>query len=303
MRRPVRLVGSANVATSFGSGTSGSGRWLVSNFTTGPLPGGVWHIPYPMDCHSVGEEDSLRALEFLFKGDIGPNDVAAILIEPVLGEGGFYAAPTSFLRRLRAICDEHGILLIADEIQSGVARTGRMFAIEHSGVAPDLMTVAKSLAGGLPISAVVGRSEVMDAPGPGGLGGTYGGNALACAAGMAVLDVIERDGLLERSTRLGQRFMDRFCALARSTPSAGILEVRGLGAMCALEFGAPGGAADPERAVAVRQLALAKGLIALTCGLYGNVIRTLYPLTIEDELFEEGMDMLEASIKEAGPRV
>ncbi len=279
-----------------------TGKVLPYKAAFGPLPGGVWHVPFPMACHGVGEDDALRALAFLFKGDVAPDQVAALLIEPVLGEGGFYAAPPGFLRRLRALCDEHGILFVADEIQCGMGRTGRWFAVEHSGVVPDLVTVAKSLGGGLPLSAVVGRAEVMDAPAPGGLGGTYGGNPLACAAGLAVFDVIEREGLLERSTQLGARFVERFRALAAARPEAGLLEVRGLGSMCALEFGERPGAPSPERAARVREAAFERGLIVLTCGLYGNVIRALYPLSLPDAHFEEGLDLLEAAVLGAAAR-
>jgi 4-aminobutyrate aminotransferase len=261
----------------------------------GPFPGDIWHIPYPMALHGVTVAHSLEALHRLFKSDIDPKRVAAILVEPVQGEGGFYPAPPELLRALRAECDEHGILLIADEIQSGFARTGRMFAMHHHDVKVDLMTVAKSLGAGLPISGVVGRAEVMDAPGPGGLGGTYAGNPLATAAAHAVLDIIAEERLAERAVTLGDRLRKRLEGLEGRVPK--IAEVRGLGAMMAVEFmekGAPDAAFTRE----VQARALKAGLLLLTCGVYANVIRFLFPLTIQDATFEEGLAILEKAMTE-----
>jgi 4-aminobutyrate aminotransferase len=260
----------------------------------GPFPGEVWHVPFPMALHGVTTADSLEALHRLFKADVDPKRVAAIIVEPVQGEGGFYPAPPELLRALRAECDEHGILLIADEIQTGFARTGRMFAMDHHDVLPDLMTVAKSLGAGIPISGVVGRAELMDAPAPGGLGGTYAGNPLATAAAHAVLDVIEEERLVERANVLGDRLRARLAALAGRVPA--IAEVRGPGAMIAAELLTPGGEPDAERARRVQRHALERGLLLLTCGVHGNVLRFLFPLTIQDPVFAEGLDALEAAL-------
>jgi 4-aminobutyrate aminotransferase/(S)-3-amino-2-methylpropionate transaminase len=258
----------------------------------------VFHAPFPMTYHGITTADALGAIERLFKSDVEPARVAAILVEPVLGEGGFYVAPFDFLRALRALCDRHGIVLIVDEIQSGLARTGRMFAIEHAGVEPDLITVAKSIAAGLPLSGVIGKAAIMDAPPPGGLGGTYAGSPLACAAALAVLEVIRDEQLTERASRLGATLTARLEALRARHPAIG--EVRGLGAMVAIELVRNGSAAqpDPELARALVQAAARHGLVILSCGLYGNVIRLLAPLTISDALLEEGLVRLEAALVE-----
>ncbi|NUO85978.1 MAG: 4-aminobutyrate--2-oxoglutarate transaminase [Cupriavidus sp.] len=256
----------------------------------GPFPGEVYHAPYPCALHGVSTEDSLKALQHLFKADIDPKRVAAIIFEPVQGEGGFNVAPADFVRALRAACDEHGILLIADEVQTGFGRTGKLFAMEHYDVAPDLTTMAKSLAGGMPLSAVCGRAEVMDAPAPGGLGGTYAGNPLAVASALAVLDVLESEKLIERGAELGQRLMARLESLRPRVPQ--IAEVRGVGAMVAVEFRQADGSADPDFTRTVQNRALEKGLLLLSCGVYGNVIRFLFPLTIQDEVMNEGLDIL-----------
>jgi 4-aminobutyrate aminotransferase len=260
----------------------------------GPLPGEVWHVPFPMALHGVSTADAIAALHGLFKADVDPRRVAAIVIEPVQGEGGFYPAPPELMRALRAECDEHGILLVADEVQTGFARTGRWFAMHHHEVAPDLMTVAKSLAAGLPLSGVVGRAEVMDAPAPGGLGGTYAGNPLAVAAAHAVLDVIEEERLVERANVLGARLRARLEGLRPKVPS--LAEVRGPGAMVAIELMGPDGAPDAELAKAVQRRALERGLLLLTCGVHANVIRFLFPLTIEDDVFAEALGILEAAL-------
>ncbi len=259
----------------------------------GPFPPETYHVPFPSALHGVSVDDTLRALQHLFNADIEPKRVAAILIEPVQGEGGFYVAPPELMRALRRLCDEHGILLIADEIQTGFARTGKWFAMEHHEVVPDLMTTAKSLAGGFPLSAVTGRAEVMDAPAPGGLGGTYAGNPLSIAAAHAVLDVIEEEGLVQRANQLGEVTRGRLEALRARVPR--IAEVRGLGAMLAVEFCQPGGhTPDPDFTKAVQARALEKGLMLLTCGVYANVIRFLFPLTIPEPLFNEGLSILES---------
>jgi 4-aminobutyrate aminotransferase/(S)-3-amino-2-methylpropionate transaminase len=251
-----------------------------------------------MPYHGVSVEDSLQALEQLFKAGIDPARVAAIIIEPVLGEGGFYAAPTELLRRLRSVCDTHGIVLIADEIQSGFGRTGRMFAIEHSGVEPDLITIAKSVAGGLPLSAVTGKAQIMDAPPPGGLGGTFAGSPLACAAGLAVLEVMREEQLLKRAQEIGRFMSTRLKGLQARFPCLG--EVRALGAMVAVELvkNARADAPDAELTKALVQAAGRHGLIILSCGVYANVIRFLAALTIPDALLKEGFKLFELALDE-----
>jgi len=262
----------------------------------GPFPGSIYHVPAPMALHGVSVEDSLEALAQLFRVDISPEQVAAIILEPVQGEGGFYVAPPEFMRTLRETCDRHGILLIADEIQTGFARTGKWFAMDHYDVVPDLMTLAKSLAGGTPLSAVCGRAEIMDAPAPGGLGGTYAGNALAIAAAHAVLDVIEDEQLNERSERLGQALKARLKALRTLVPA--ISDVRGLGSMVAVEFAKADGSPDPDYTKRVQKRAQEAGLLLLTCGVYSNVVRFLFPLTIEDTIFDEGLAILTKALVE-----
>jgi 4-aminobutyrate aminotransferase/(S)-3-amino-2-methylpropionate transaminase len=264
----------------------------------GPMLPEVYHVPFPMAYHGTTVEQSVQAIEQLFKADVDPARVAAIIIEPVLGEGGFYVAPTELLRKLRALCDQHGILLIVDEIQTGFARTGRMFAIEHSGIEPDLMTIAKSVAGGLPLSAVIGKADVMDAPGPGGLGGTYGGAPLACAAGLAVLEVIREEQLLNRAQHIGHFMTSRLKGLQVRFPSVG--DVRALGAMVAIELvkNCSADQPDPELTKALVQAAGRRGLILLSCGVYSNVIRFLAPLTIPDALLKEGFNIFEQALDE-----
>lgn len=264
----------------------------------GPMLPEVYHAPFPMAYHGISEAQSLAAIEQLFKADVDPARVAAIIVEPVLGEGGFYIASAAFLRSLRALCDQHGIVLIADEIQTGFARTGRMFAVEHAGIEPDLMTVAKSIAGGVPLSAVIGKGEIMDAPAPGGLGGTYAGSPLACAAGLAVLDVMQRERLAERAQRLGARLVERLRTLQAQHDCIG--DVRGLGAMVAMELVKQRDAARPDADLtrALVQAAGRRGLVLLSCGIYANVIRFLAPLTIPDAELEEGLDILTAALVE-----
>ncbi|HSU21246.1 MAG TPA: 4-aminobutyrate--2-oxoglutarate transaminase [Variovorax sp.] len=261
----------------------------------GAMPADVWHVPFPAEALGVSVEDSLVAIERLFKADVDPKRVAAIVIEPVQGEGGFYIAPPELLRRLRALCDLHGILLVVDEVQTGFGRTGCLFALEHSGVEADLLTMAKSLAGGFPLSALTGRAELMDAAAPGGLGGTYAGNPLAVAAALTVLDIVEDESLTQRARVLGARLTDHLTALAARLPQ--IAEVRALGAMVSVEFKDPAtGVPLPDVARRVQDVALGKGLLLLSCGVHGNVLRFLFPLTIEDAIFEEGLGLLAASL-------
>lgn len=264
----------------------------------GPFPGDVHHAPFPIEYHGVTTEDSLAAIEQLFKYVIEPARVAAIIVEPVLGEGGFYAAPPQFLRALRQLCDQHGIVFIADEIQTGFARTGRMFAMEHHDVEPDLVTMAKSLAGGFPLAAIVGKAHLMDAPVTGGLGGTYAGSPVGCAAALAVLEVIEKEDLCGRARHLGELVGARLKGLQQQLSCIG--DVRGLGAMLAMELvkNRDPHAPDADLAKALVQLAARNGLILLPCGVYGNVIRFLMPLTAPDAIVNEGMDILERSLRE-----
>ena len=255
----------------------------------GPFAPEIYHAPFP--CHCASLEETQKAVEQLFKCDIEPSRVAAIIFEPVQGEGGFNPIQAKAVQWLRALCDEHGIVLIADEVQTGFARTGKMFAMEHYGVSPDLMTLAKSMGGGTTLSAVVGRSAIMDAPNPGGLGGTYAGHPLAIAAAHAVLDVMAQAQLPVRAQVLGDRLVVHLNK-AKAT-NACIGDVRALGAMVACDLVNPTtGAPDADKAKQVQQAALQKGLLLLTCGVYGNVLRFLFPLTIEDAVFDEGLDIL-----------
>ena len=265
----------------------------------GPFPADIFHARFPNELHGTSLQDSIDSLERIFKNDIEPSRVAAIVIEPVQGEGGFNIAPAALLQHLRALCDQHGIVLIADEVQTGAGRTGKWFAIEHSGVAPDLIAMAKSMAGGFPISAVIGRAEIMDAPNPGGLGGTYAGSPIACAAALAVLDVFEKENLLQRAEDVGQRLMQGLQALAREHDC--IAQVRGLGAMVAMELCQGGDPRQPDAALtkAVCAEAAKRGLILLSCGTYGNVIRILVPLTASDALLDEGLALIAQSLQAA----
>ncbi|MCG9101324.1 4-aminobutyrate--2-oxoglutarate transaminase [Laribacter hongkongensis] len=264
----------------------------------GPFPAEVYHAPYPNTLHGISESEALAGLERLLRCDIDPSRVAAMVIEPVQGEGGFYITPPGFLQALRRICDQHGIVLVVDEVQSGFARTGRWLAIEHSGVVPDLVTLAKSLAGGLPLSAVTGRADIMDAPAPGGLGGTYAGSPLALAAARAALDVIESEQLCQRAEVLGARLCTCLHELAAVVPQ--LADVRALGAMVAAEFLDPA-TRMPDAAFArsVQQIAIEYGLILLTCGMHSNVLRFLFPLTIEDPVFDEALAILSAAMRAA----
>jgi 4-aminobutyrate aminotransferase len=271
----------------------------------GPYPADVYNVAFPNEYHGVSVEQSLAALQALFKYTADPSSIAAIIVEPVQGEGGFYAAPVEFLRALRKLCDEHGIVLIADEIQTGFARTGKMFGLEHAGVEADLVTMAKGLAGGLPLSAVTGKAEIMDASNPGGLGGTYAGNPVACAAAHAVLDVIAAENLCARAQSIGKIILDRCNAIRERSNLNCVGDVRGLGAMCAIELVKDRNSDEPAPKLTqeVMKVANEKGLILLSCGTYGNVIRFLVPLTASDDLVREGMDIFEASLTEAVTRV
>ena len=265
----------------------------------GEMPGDVYRLPFPVESHGHTAAEALAALENLFKYDVEPARIAAIIIEPVQGEGGFYTAPFDFMRSLRAVCDKHGIMLIADEIQSGFARTGKLFAIEHSGVKPDLITTAKSLAGGMPLSAVIGRAALMDAPDPGGLGGTYAGNPVACAAGSAVLDVIKEERILDKAVTLGEKLIARLKQMSMRNDLPPMDDIRGLGAMVAFDLVKTRGSHEPdaERTKKLTAEALKRGLILLTCGLYGNGVRVLVPITVEDKVLDEGLSILEESLK------
>ncbi|OZI32951.1 4-aminobutyrate--2-oxoglutarate transaminase [Bordetella genomosp. 1] len=267
-----------------------TGKVAPYKLAFGPMPADVFHVPFPNKTQDISVADSLKALDLLFKVDIDPKRVAAIIVEPVQGEGGFNVTPPELFAALRKVCDEHGILLIADEVQTGFARTGKLFAMQHHSVQADLITMAKSLGGGMPISGVVGRADVMDGPAAGGLGGTYAGNPLAVAAAHAVLDVIEEEKLCERAEVLGQRLKARVESLRAKVPA--IADVRGLGSMVAVELNDANGKPDAEAVKRVQQKAIERGLILLSCGVYGNVLRFLYPLTIPDAQFDQALDIL-----------
>ena len=268
----------------------------------GPFPAEIYHAPFPIPHHGVSEEDALAALERLFKGDVEAGRVAAMIIEPVQGEGGFYIAPKSFMSRLREICDQHGILLICDEVQTGFARTGKLFAMDHYGIEPDMITVAKALAGGYPLSGVIGKREIMDSPNPGGLGGTYGGSPIGCAAALAVLEVIEEEDLCQRSLEMGEKMVGRIKDMKNRNDTTPIGDIRNLGAMVAFELVAERGGHTPapELTKAVTDKALEKGLILISCGIHGNTIRLLAPLTTPDAHVDEGLDIIEQVLIEVG---
>ena len=262
----------------------------------GPYATEIYQTPFPYAYRGWTTQAAMADLENLLESEVSPKRVAAIVIEPVLGEGGFVPAPLDFMRKLRELCDRHGMLLIADEIQTGFGRTGKFFAMEHSGVQPDLITVAKSMAAGFPLSGVIGRAEVMDAPDPGGLGGTFGGNPVACAAGLAVMDIMRDEKLPERAARIGSVVEERMESWAKENELIG--DVRVVGAMAGMELvrdRKTKEAADKETAK-VLATAREKGLIILRCGTHHNVIRTLMPLTIPDDQLEQGLDILGASL-------
>ena len=264
----------------------------------GPFPAEVFHMPYPIEYHGVTVQDSLGAIDSLFKSDVEPERIAAMIVEPVQGEGGFYPAPAEFLQALRALCDQHGIVLIVDEVQTGFGRTGNLFRSEQLGIEPDLMPVAKSIAGGFPLAGVIGKAEIMDSADPGGLGSTYGGSPIGCAAGLAVLDVIESEGLCEKAVAIGAQIGDWANALQANNNCIG--NIRITGAMSAIELVQNGEADSPDaeltKAIAAR--ALEKGVLLLTCGVRGNVIRFLPPLTIEPEVLQEALDVVGETITE-----
>ncbi len=267
----------------------------------GPFPSDIYRAPFPSVRDGITVQDAITALKNLFLTDAQPERVAAIIIEPVLGEGGYTPVPFDMMQELRDICDQYGIMLIADEVQAGFGRTGTWFAIEHSGVVPDLITVAKSMAGGYPLAGVIGRADVMDAVMPGGLGGTYGGNPVACAAALAAIAAIEEEGLLARSTAMGETLKTRFAEIgARSAPFR-FWDIRGLGAMVAVEFVTDFDSAKPDADFTKRVIAhaLKRGLLLLSCGMHGNAVRVMVPLTASDAIVEEGLAIFETSVQAA----
>jgi 4-aminobutyrate aminotransferase/(S)-3-amino-2-methylpropionate transaminase len=291
----VALTHSFHGRTLLGMSLTGKASYYKQNF--GPFAPEVYHAPAPYPYRGVSDGLALEGLEELFRTQVDPERVAALILEPVLGEGGFIPLSPAYLKEVRRITEAHGVLLVADEIQSGFGRTGKMWAIEHSGVVPDLITFAKSVAAGLPLSGVVGRAEVMDAPRPGGLGGTYAGNPLACAAGLAVLDVFAEEGLLERAEALGKVLWAGLKRLQERFPQVG--EVRGLGPMVALELVRDRLSKEPapELAQAVLEAARDQGLILLKAGMFGSVLRILVPLVATLEEAEEGLRRLEAAME------
>lgn len=264
----------------------------------GPAQAETWHVPFPAPQNDVTVEDSLKYLAFLFKADIDPARVAAIIIEPVQGEGGFHQAPAELMRELRRICDTHGIVLVADEVQTGYGRTGKMFAMEHYDVQPDLMCLAKSLAGGFPLSGVVGKTSIMDAANPGGLGGTYAGNPLSCAAALAVLDIFEDENLVARSNIIGERLKARLHAIQQRNDLLPISAIRGPGAMIAFDVVKERGSDEPDAEMTKRitTRAYENGLVLLSCGTTFSTIRILVPLTASDAIIDEGLDVLELAL-------
>jgi 4-aminobutyrate aminotransferase/(S)-3-amino-2-methylpropionate transaminase len=277
-----------------------TGKYAPYKIGFGPFPTDIYHVPFPDPALKDGGAAALKALDTLFKADVGPDNVAAIIIEPVQGEGGFNIVPFEFMKALRELCTKHGIVFIADEIQSGFARTGKMFGIQHSGVEPDLMTMAKSLAGGFPLSAVTGRAEIMDAPAAGGLGGTYAGSPIGCAAAHAVLDIIEEEKLLDRANTIGKLMITRLTEMKRRNSFGNrIGDIRGLGAMVACELVKSDGSPDADLTKSVVNKAGENGLVLLSCGVNANVLRFLMPLTAPEALISEGFDVLEKTIGQA----
>lgn len=270
----------------------------------GPYAPEIYRAPFPYPYRmkmtpSEASDACIAELRRMFIGEVAPDQVAAIIVEPVQGEGGFMPAPPGFLKALKLMCEEHGILFVADEIQTGFCRTGQMFAVSHDGVEPDLMILAKSMGAGMPISAVVGRAEVMDAPPPGTLGGTYSGNPVACAAALAVLDIYEREDLAARSRQIGRVAMERFLQLQKQYPMIG--DVRGLGGMLAMELVKDRATQEPDAQAVSDILAVAhqRGLVLINAGMYSNVIRVLVPLSITDEQLKRGLDILEEAMATA----
>ncbi|MEM8985138.1 MAG: 4-aminobutyrate--2-oxoglutarate transaminase [Pseudomonadota bacterium] len=303
-RGVISFDGSYHGRTLMTMGLTGKMAPYKSGF--GPFPADIYRAPFPIDYHGIDTDQALTVVRTILKTDLDPADCAAIIVEPVQGEGGFYPASDAFLQGLRDICDTHGIILIADEIQTGFGRTGRMFCSEYSGVEPDLMTVAKGLAGGFPLAGVVGKADIMDAPGPGGLGGTYAGSPVGCAAALAVIDIIEQDKLCDRAAALGAAFQSRLQELQQEFPNL-VGDVRAdRGAMAAIELVEDGDAARPNAALtkALVTPAYENGLMILTCGFHGNVVRFLPALTMDDDTFAQGMkifcDTFRAVTKEIG---
>ena len=289
----IAFTGGFHGRTAFASAMTG--KVIPYKKALGPPLPGVWHVPFPIAGGDVSVEDALRCVSFVFKADIDASQVAAIIIEPVQGEGGFHQAPPELMRGLRRLCDENGIVLIADEVQTGFGRTGKMFAMEHYDVQADIVCVAKSLAGGLPLSAVVGRAAIMDAAEPGGLGGTYAGNPLACAAALAVLDVFEEENLVARANQIGERLRNAIDRFALSNTLVPTSAARGPGAMVAFDILKHRGSNEPEAEMTKRvtRLAHENGLILLSCGTAANTIRILVPLTASDAIVDEGLAILE----------
>lgn len=289
----IAFTGGFHGRTAFASAMTG--KVIPYKKALGPPLPGVWHVPFPVAGGDVSVEDALRCVSFIFKADIDASQVAAIIIEPVQGEGGFHQAPPELMRGLRKLCDENGIVLIADEVQTGFGRTGKMFAMEHYDVQADIVCVAKSLAGGLPLSGVVGRAAIMDAAEPGGLGGTYAGNPLACAAALAVLDVFEEENLVARANQIGERLRSAIDRFALSNTLVPISVARGPGAMVAFDILKHRGGNEPdaETTKRVTRLAHENGLILLSCGTAANTIRILVPLTASDAIVDEGLAILE----------
>lgn len=300
-KRPgvIAFTGAFHGRTTLTMGLTGKVEPYKAGF--GPSLPGIYHVPFPVPHHGVTVDDSLKALAYLFKVDIEPAQVAAIIIEPVQGEGGFHPAPVELMRALRDLCDRHGMLLISDEVQAGFGRTGKMFGIEHTGVEPDLMSIAKSLAGGFPLSGVIGKAAIMESPPPGGLGGTYGGNPVACAAALAVLDVIAEEKLVDRANVIGARVKEKLRAIQARNDVLPIADIRGPGAMVAFEIVKARGGMEPDADAAKRVTikAMENGLVVLSCGVFGNVIRLLMPLTTPDAVLDEGLRRLEKTLADA----
>lgn len=286
----ISFVGGWHGRTMMCMGLTGKVVPYKNNF--GPMPASIYHALFPAPELNITEAEALRSIEMIFQADIHPSDVAAMIVEPVQGEGGFHQLTPSFAKALREICDEHGIVLIFDEVQSGFGRTGTLFACEQLGVEPDLMTSAKSLAGGFPISAVIGRADIMDAPQPGGLGGTYSGNPLACVAALAVIEVIEEEGLLERSNIIGDKIAEFLASLNHSK----IAYIRHKGAMLAFDLMDSEGKPDPIAAANLKAEAFEKGLLLASCGRFGTTIRIMVPLTVSDEVLGEGLAMMKSAV-------
>jgi 4-aminobutyrate aminotransferase / (S)-3-amino-2-methylpropionate transaminase / 5-aminovalerate transaminase len=293
----VAFSGGFHGRTLLGVSLTGMSQPYKQNF--GPFAPEIFHTVYPNAYRGVSTDDALRALDELFATQIAPDRVAAIIIEPVQGDGGFLPAPVEFMQKLRELTTQHGIVLIADEIQTGFGRTGKMFGFEHSGIKPDLVTVAKSLAGGLPLSGVVGKAKIMDAPAPGGLGGTYGGNALSCAAALAVLDVFSEEPLLERSQQLGRKLQAGLRDLQQRHNAIG--DVRGVGSMLAIEIVSSRSTKAPDANLAQKIIDAARheGLLVIKCGVHRNVIRFLAPLVISDNDLDDALAMLSRAIENA----